>query len=246
MRKKVFETAELSTMKMDEQRCEQEWMEKQGLTGVGLAAMKSMFDEDIKLKEKMGLPAIEAAGVHHYAESTAMKMDEQRYEQEWIEKQGLTAMKSMLDDERMIKKAIGLDAIEKASVPYAELAAMKSMLDDERISTEIFVPPTNPNLASEFYERLVKWIQDFDDSLDQDHEVGIRLVSFGETVKFHLQDIGYWNPSLISFKGVTEQGNPVELIQNVSQISILLIKVQRQDTSQPKRPIGFVNNAENA
>ncbi|MFA4911232.1 MAG: DUF6173 family protein [Desulfobacteria bacterium] len=101
--------------------------------------------------------------------------------------------------------------------------------------------PTDPNLASEFHKRLVEWINDFDKSLDQDHEVGVRLVNFGQSVTFHLRDIGYWNPSLISFSGYTEQGEPVELIQHVSQISILLLKVKRQDTSQPKRPIGFAN-----
>jgi len=99
--------------------------------------------------------------------------------------------------------------------------------------------PTNPNLASEFHKRLVKWINDYDSSLDQDHEVGLMLVSFGQTVVFHLNDIGYWNPSLISFEGVTNEGEPVELIQHVSQISILLMKLKRLDTSQPKRKIGF-------
>ena len=99
--------------------------------------------------------------------------------------------------------------------------------------------PTNPNLASEFHKRLVEWINDFDKSLDDAHEVGVRLVSFGQSFTFHLEDIGYWNPSLISFKGHSDQGEPVELIQHVSQISILLLKMERQDTSKPKRRIGF-------
>ena len=95
------------------------------------------------------------------------------------------------------------------------------------------------NFASEFHKRLVKWIDDYDSSLDQDHEVGVRLVSFGQTVVFHLNDISYWNPSLISFIGLTNEGEPVELIQHVSQISILLMKLKRLDTSKPKKKIGF-------
>jgi len=95
------------------------------------------------------------------------------------------------------------------------------------------------NYASEFYERLTKWINDFDEALDEQHEVGIRLVTFGQTVVFHLEGLGYWNPSLISFTGKTEAGDPVELIQHVSQISVLLMKMARKDTSKPKRPIGF-------
>jgi hypothetical protein len=80
----------------------------------------------------------------------------------------------------------------------------------------------------------------FDATLDQEHEVGVRLVSFGQTVVFHLDDIGFWNPSLICFKGVTDDGSPVELIQHASQISVLLMKLCRKDPSKPKRRIGFV------
>lgn len=101
--------------------------------------------------------------------------------------------------------------------------------------------PVNANLASEFHQRLINWINDFHKNLDQEHEVGARLVNFGQTVTFHIEDIGYWNPSLISFIGRNSDGEPVELIQHVSQISILLVAMKRKDTSQPKRPIGFAS-----
>ncbi len=104
--------------------------------------------------------------------------------------------------------------------------------------------PTNPNLASEFYRRLVEWINNFDSTLDAQHEVGVRLVSFGQTVTFHLIDISYWNPSLISFIGTTNEGEPVELIQHVSQISILLMKLPRLNPDKPKKKIGFLSEDE--
>jgi hypothetical protein len=116
----------------------------------------------------------------------------------------------------------------------------------------IEVPPSplvtaaQANLASEFHRRLVEWINSFDAALDQAHEVGVRLVSFGQTVVFHLDDIGFWNPSLISVRGFTEDGSPVELIQHVSQISVLLMKLPRRDPSKPKRPIGFASEPEAA
>ncbi|MGO9611951.1 MAG: DUF6173 family protein [Dissulfurispiraceae bacterium] len=94
-------------------------------------------------------------------------------------------------------------------------------------------------MASAFYERLAKWINNFDSSLDEEHEVGVRLVSFGQTILFHLKGMGYWNPFLISFSGTTDDGDPVELIQHVNQISILLMKLPRKDPEKPKRPIGF-------
>ena len=111
--------------------------------------------------------------------------------------------------------------------------------------------PVNPlviaakdNLASEFYKRLAEMIKDFDATLDQEHEVGVRLVTFGQTVVFHLTDIGYYNPSLLSFYGTMDDGSPVHLIQHVTQLSVLLMKVPRKDPSKPKRSLGFVADCE--
>ena len=36
-----------------------------------------------------------------------------------------------------------------------------------------------------------------------------------------------------------DSGAPVELIQHVSQISVLLMKLPRRDPDKPKKPIGF-------
>ncbi len=96
------------------------------------------------------------------------------------------------------------------------------------------------NLASEFAKQLFSRIKKFDLELDSEHEVGIRLVSFGQTITFHVSDIGYYNPSLIIFSGITEDGNSVELLQHTSQISFLLIALKKVNPEHPKRPIGFI------
>ena len=102
-----------------------------------------------------------------------------------------------------------------------------------------FVVNAEQGIASEFYKRLVEWIDKFNEALDNEHEVGVQLVNFGPSLTFHLEGMGYYNPYLISFSGFTEDGQPVELIQHVNQINILLMKLPRKDPSQPKKPIGF-------
>ncbi|MEH6729739.1 MAG: DUF6173 family protein [Pseudoalteromonas distincta] len=99
----------------------------------------------------------------------------------------------------------------------------------------------NPNLASEFHNRLITWINDFHRDLDDEHEVGAQLVNFGQSITFHIEDIGCWNPSLISFIGKNEKGETIKLVQHVSQISILLVGLKRNNLEQPKRPIGFAS-----
>jgi len=51
--------------------------------------------------------------------------------------------------------------------------------------------------------------------------------------------MGYCNPSSIKFVGEVDSGSEVELIQHVSQISILLMKLSRKNPEEPKRPLGF-------
>jgi hypothetical protein len=102
-------------------------------------------------------------------------------------------------------------------------------------------PLPDPNFADQFYYRLIRWINDFHRDLDDEHEVGGQLASFGRFVEFHFTDISYWNPSLISFIGKLEDGSPVELVQHVNQINILLIKKKRLKPDEPKRPIGFAS-----
>jgi hypothetical protein len=72
----------------------------------------------------------------------------------------------------------------------------------------------------------------------------MRLVSFGQTITFSVTDIGYNNPSLIVFQGVTEDGKRLELIQHVTQISFLLMAVKRKNPDEPKRKIGFSGSEE--
>lgn len=101
--------------------------------------------------------------------------------------------------------------------------------------------PKDQNLADEFYRRLMCWINDFHRALEDDYEVGGQLASFGKNIEFHFTDISYWNPSLISFIGILEDGSPVELVQHVTQINVLLIRKKRLSLDAPKRPIGFAD-----
>jgi len=116
---------------------------------------------------------------------------------------------------------------------------MVSSLDFSSVYTPQIMHLTNPNDASEFYRRLVKWINDFHRDLEDEYEVGGQLVNFGSYTTFSFTDIGYWNPSLISFHGIQADGSPVKLIQHVTQINVMLVRQKRAHPEQPKRPIGF-------
>jgi hypothetical protein len=98
------------------------------------------------------------------------------------------------------------------------------------------------NPASWMYERLVKSIVEFEKKLDQTKEVGASLANFGAQEAISIEALGYWGPDLVRFYGKNSQGNPVDLLQHISQINVLLVAMPAQAT--PPRRIGFVLEGE--
>lgn len=89
-------------------------------------------------------------------------------------------------------------------------------------------------------KRIAREIQEFEAGLDKNHEVGMRLVTFGQALVTHVHEVGYVQPNLVRFTGLTEDKKPVKLIQHQSQLSFLLMALPRLEPQLPKRPIGFV------
>jgi hypothetical protein len=102
---------------------------------------------------------------------------------------------------------------------------------------KIEIPDSVKNQAKWAYEQIVKAIIRFERKLDQDHEIGARLVNFGGHETFHIENVGCCPPHFIRFIGRTVEGQPVELIQHVSQTSVLLVAMKKQ-REEPNR-IGF-------
>jgi Family of unknown function (DUF6173) len=94
--------------------------------------------------------------------------------------------------------------------------------------------------AEDVFYRLVSYIREFEANLDHDHELGARMVSFGTTVQFHIVDMGYWNPDIITFDGLDDAGHRMKLIQNVSQLNVLLVAMPKREENPEPRRIGFV------
>ncbi|MEW8073613.1 MAG: DUF6173 family protein [Candidatus Thiodiazotropha sp.] len=85
---------------------------------------------------------------------------------------------------------------------------------------------------------LHNYVLSFERELDEEHEVGVRLVSFGNEVSFHVQQIGFSKPNIVTFYGVNSEGERLQLIQHVSQLSFLLMAVKKF-AEKPCR-IGFI------
>lgn len=98
--------------------------------------------------------------------------------------------------------------------------------------------PRNYQNADYQYEILISEIKAFEKNLDDEHEVAVKLASFGESITINVEHIGYYNPSIIVFDG-TISGNRATLMQHVNQLNFLLLAVRKADPELPPRRIGF-------
>lgn len=96
------------------------------------------------------------------------------------------------------------------------------------------------DLADWKYEKIMEQIRDFEESLDVEHEVALKLASFGSSITMIVTGIGYQNPDLLYFYGYVN-GVEAQLIQHVNQLNFLLTSVERKDKSKPARRIGFTS-----
>lgn len=94
------------------------------------------------------------------------------------------------------------------------------------------------NMADYAYEVILDRIKEFEDELDDEHEVALQLASFGQSITLAVTSIGYSNPSTLVFYGYVN-GNPATLLQHISQLNFLLLSVPKQDPGKPPRRIGF-------
>ena len=93
-------------------------------------------------------------------------------------------------------------------------------------------------LADFQYEILMNYIAKFEENLTENEEIALKLTSFGQSLVLNVTDIGYHNPSIITFRGYVN-GQYSELIQHVSQLNFLLTSVPKQESNRPARRIGF-------
>ena len=116
--------------------------------------------------------------------------------------------------------------------PEAQSAAGKT------IPKALEKPVAQKSPAQWAYERIIMYIQNFEEQLDNDHEVGLGLAG-GNTGVIKIEGLGYYDPDIVTYYGINESGARTQLIQHVSQLNVTLLASPKHiDQPEPTR-IGF-------
>lgn len=135
------------------------------------------------------------------------------------------------------------EAVENAVLPDARVVHTDP--DTPKTAEEIPLPPAvcetpieQKSPAQWAYERLVLYIQNFEEQLDGEHEVGMGFAG-GEVGIMRIKGIGFFAPDMITFYGSDMTGAKTQLVQHVTQLNVMLRAAPiEKDQTAPNR-IGF-------
>jgi hypothetical protein len=112
---------------------------------------------------------------------------------------------------------------------------------------DIYMPDIPPlpiaySYSDTQFEIIEQYITEFENSLDNEHEVALLLTNFGQSVLMSVTEIRYKKSVVLVFKGYVN-GKMSTLIQHISQLNFLITSTEIVP-DRPKRPIGFVRPEE--
>lgn len=96
--------------------------------------------------------------------------------------------------------------------------------------------PEDKTPAQWAYERMIIYLQKFEEGLDPDQEVGMGFAG-SDAGTLHIQGMGFFAPDMITFYGMDQTGAKTQLVQHYSQLNVML-KAAPKLNEEPNR-IGF-------
>jgi hypothetical protein len=133
------------------------------------------------------------------------------------------------------------EELAQANYEFRNYREEISKLMSPKPSLHFEVPElVNYNDAQWQFKAICEQMKKFQDELDDDHEIALKLTSFGQSITMNVTDIDYEDPCLIYYYGYVGEKYS-QLIQHVSQINFLMMAVPKADPSKAARrvTIGF-------
>lgn len=136
--------------------------------------------------------------------------------------------------------ATSADAMENAAIPqmHENIVFAPKGGRHEELPKALKESTAQKSPAQWAYERVIMYIKKFEETLDNDHEVGLGFAG-GDAGVIKIEGLGYFDPDIVTYYGTNGAGAKTQLIQHVSQLNVMLTASPKQiDQAEPTR-IGF-------
>ena len=141
---------------------------------------------------------------------------------------------------RAIEDAIqtSAEAVEAAVLPEAGVVlaggSVPATAETKPLPPEIAQKPA----AEWAYERIILYIQNFEEQLDAEQEMVMGHVSGGAGT-MRIEGMGFFAPDLVTFYGIDDNGLKTQLVQHVSQLTVMLRAMPKPSDHPEAVRIGF-------
>lgn len=131
------------------------------------------------------------------------------------------------------------EAVEDSILPCRHEARADGVAPAAPLPDKVIDKPmTSKSPAAWAYERLILYIQQFEETLDGDHEVAMGFAG-GDAGVLRIAGMGYFDPDILTFSGTDAQGGKTQLVQHVSQLSVILRAMPKEPQHAEPTRIGF-------
>ncbi len=143
-----------------------------------------------------------------------------------------------MDDEiKTAAEAVEADALPRIHEVHADPKQRKASKQD--MPKAVTNQPTSQKSPAQWaYERVVLYLKNFEEQLDNEHEVAMGFTG-GDAGVLKIEGMGYFDPDIVTFYGRDPAGGRTQLVQHVSQLNVMLRAVPKAvEDAKPNR-IGF-------
>ncbi len=136
--------------------------------------------------------------------------------------------------------ATAAEALEAEALPRLREvhAGESSDAEQDVLPPALRKPAQGKSPARWAYERLIHYIKRFEDGLEPGEEVAMAMTG-GHSGVLRIQGMGYFDPDIVTFYGSDPAGAKTQLIQHVTQLSVILRALPRPRPETPPERIGF-------
>jgi|TARA_B110000908_G_scaffold158887_1_gene200539 hypothetical protein len=143
----------------------------------------------------------------------------------------------MGDEVKTAAEAIEADALPRVHEVHSDPAMPNA--GDKAVPRGVAKTPIQKKSQAQWaYERLIIYLKNFEEQLDNEHEAAMGFTG-GDAGVLRIEGMGCYNPDIVAFYGSDPAGGPTQLVQHVSQLNVMLRAVPKAvEQAEPNR-IGF-------
>lgn len=143
----------------------------------------------------------------------------------------------MGDQVKTAAEAIEADALPRVHEVHADPAAPNAA--HKTVPKGVAKTPVGKKSEAQWaYERLIIYLKNFEEQLDNEHEAAMGFAG-GDAGVLRIEGMGYYDPDIVTFYGSDPAGGRTQLVQHVSQLNVMLRAVPKDvEQAEPNR-IGF-------